>query len=306
MPIQIESEQDVVLDQRELVDENGEPTAEAQILEAFLDGVDFSPIFDMPELQDHIEEVAGYVREVDGELELCEKDDDGAEEATLDFISGEDLADVIDEEDLYGMFAYWANHLPEESLEERTWASVALSMLDEGDVLDEKKKTYKPGYFKKAVRSKATRATAVRQLKAMFYKGVYKYKGKKQAPEYKRRGTAAGQRAYRTMMNKATGKKKHRKNVLAGVGQRKLGGGKARTRTQAIKMLAKAKKGAQPRSKAKAKRMRSLQAGIDKIKTGLYASRDEQPANLSEGARLASGVVKVMADRYNPVTEAAK
>jgi hypothetical protein len=264
-----------------LVKEDGSLTLEGEIISDFLNEVNFDPIFDDSEVREAgLVAVSGAkVVEQHGEFFEAEDDDENAIEATVEAIDPEDMAELVDLDDLAMMFEYYVeNEMPSETLEDKARLATAKAMLD----LDEarpkrtfKKKYGKPGY---------TRAKVNQMLGAMLFKGAINraapgsgYDGgdyKKNPPGYGQ-GTAAGVKKWAKYTGRATGK------VKASI---KAAAKKAGKKATKVGKAAAPKKGAAAKLKGK------------KAKKGkkISASEQQKPAKLTEGANLASKMIGKM------------
>lgn len=290
MPIQIVAESEVELNDQELesllgTDES--PTVEAQILGDFLEDTDFAEVMDTPEVQEFIEE---------------EKEGEGDDAVDVEWLPGEVIAEALDYDDLYASFVYHVNHLmPAETMEDKTRHAVALSMLDEADVLDE----YKKGDFSKLARKGVGgRGLVNRMLGAMVKKGAIRHtksgeKGYKapgaegpasyqKAGTYRKGGTSAGKR-------KVAQFRKSKKSQLATQARKTVGArttvrGKTK-RITAASISAKIK----DIGKVKGKKPAKPQAGVSKSGKKLNASIEGgERSSLDEGVRLTSAMLRAM------------
>jgi len=267
-----------------LVNEEGEPSIEAQVIEAFLDDVEYSPLIDEMLADEDTRELvkvsevhAKPLKGVEGALIVCEEGEEDDEDASLYLlfeVKGSDMAEIIDVDDLYAMFDYHLREeLPEETLEDKIKKAVFGVIDIDEDELDER---FKKGDFRK-IHKAGGKDQVARMLIAMMKKEVIQradspgtgYKGgdyKKQPAGYST-GTPKGKKKYRLYKKKFAAKIKK-----AAVKAKK-----------AIKIAGK---------KAGAKGKKKKAGGKKKV-----AASVEAPAAgtvLSEGASLAGKVLGVM------------
>jgi len=274
-------EQDVDINKL-IFKDDGTLTLEGEILAAFLEDVDFDPIFDDPEVREAalVTSEKKKAVEKDGEFTEAEDGDEKAVEVTVEAIDPEDMAEIVDIEDLAMMFQYHVeNEMPSETLEDKARLAAARDMLD----LDEArpKKTFKKYYGNKA--KGYSRAKVNQMLGAMIFKGAIQraapgagYDGgdyKKQPGGYGQ-GTASGVKKWKKYTGRATGKIKAKVAAAA----KKAG------MSVKAKKAAAAKKGAAAKLKGKkAKKGKKLSAG-----------EQTRPAKLTEGAALSSKMLGKM------------
>lgn len=113
-----------------LEDEDGNPTLEAEVIQGFLDGVDFDELFDVDGVADHLEKSDVYVLDgEDGYVEVEEGTDD-AELAVLEKMPGAVASDIVDMDDMLAMFEFHAvEEMPDETLEDKARRAVAFALL---------------------------------------------------------------------------------------------------------------------------------------------------------------------------------
>jgi hypothetical protein len=270
--VQNEESQDAVDISKLLFKEDGTLTLEGEVLQDFLDDVDFDDVFEDAEVRESgiltIEKKWGI--EADDDVIEAAEGDEGAKEFEVATISGEDFAEVVD---------HVENEMPTETLEEKARKKVAEDILDEA-----KYHPYKKGDFKRIHRAGGA-ALVNRMLGAMLNKqaiqraaggpgtGYKKGDYDKRKPGYGQ-GTATGVRRWKMykMKKKAELTQKEKKTKKAKkVGKRFAK--KAQTKKGAAGKLAKKKTG-----KAK-------------------ISASEEPSGkqiVSEGARLSGKMLGVM------------
>lgn len=275
-----------------LFKEDGSLTLEGEICGTFLNDVDFTAIFDDPEVREAelvTSEEKWFVVK-DGELAEAKEGDEGAELYTIESIDPKVLAQVIDDEDLQAMFEYFVtNEMPNETLEDKARLAAAMQLLDiEEDDVDEAKGPFKKGSFKK-MRKRGQKGVdkVTRMLLAMIHKESIRRvsKGKGYAKgDYKKhpagyaKGTPAGIKKWQKYKGKFKAK------IAKAAKKAKMGGAKM----GAVKK-AGAKKGA-------AKKLAKKGAG--KGKRAVSASEEPRtPVQLTEqqhGAKLAGGMLESM------------
>lgn len=150
-------------DEASLLGEDGEPTLEAAAVARFLGDIDYTDLFDDPDVREYIEEAeavvqvvgdedTGYLLPLDPLMSEEEIDAIPEEElrwVTLETLDGAVAAEFIDEADLYGLFEYHvANELPSETLEDRAVMSLFQDVIDDLDE-DELAALVEKGAFKK-------------------------------------------------------------------------------------------------------------------------------------------------------------
>jgi hypothetical protein len=230
-----------------LVNEDGEPSIEAQVIEEFLGDVEWSPLIDelladeeTRSLVKVSEVYAKPLKGVEGALVVCEDDEKDDEDVSLYLlfeVKGKDMAEVVDVDDLYTMFDYFLREeLPEETLEDKIKKAVfGVIDLDEED-LDER---FKKGDFRKMHKAGAKDQVA-RMLIAMMKKEVINradspgtgYKGGdyKKNPAGYSTGTPKGKKKYRIYKKKFAAKIKKaavKAKKAIKIAGRKAGGGGA-------------------------------------------------------------------------------
>lgn len=133
-----------------LMDEHGKPTMEAEVISDFLHFVEWDAMFEDDELIDVIHERDAFILSIkDGEdFEEVEEGTEGAEKITVLEIDGEDLVQIVDEDDLLSMFGYYVSQLPEDTLEEKARKAVfgALGVDERGMMFGKKYKKGKSGH----------------------------------------------------------------------------------------------------------------------------------------------------------------
>ena len=277
-----------------LFKDDGTLTLEGEIIADFLEDVDLDDVFDDPEVRK-----AGLVRaskvwakfdEEAEEWEEVEKGTEGAEELPFESIDPEDMAELIDLDDLQAMFEYYVeNEMPSETLEDKARLAAARQIVG----LDEwKKKGFKAAYAaagegpaKTAMHSKLNR-----MLGAMIFKKAIKKANKPgtgyDAGDYKKsagwsQGTKAGLKAY----NKATGR-------MAG----KIKAAKRKEKAAAKVTAKQAAKGKRFKKKAATKKGAAAKLSSKKAKKGkaISASATGAVGTLSEGAALSGKMLDKM------------
>ncbi len=206
-----------------LVNEEGEPSIEATVIEEFLGDVEWSPLIDEMLADEETRELvkvsevhAKPLKGVEGALVVCEEDETDDEDASLYLVfevKGSDVAEVVDVDDLYTMFDYFLREeLPEETMEDKIRKAVfGVIDIDEAD-LDER---FKKGDFKK-IHKAGGKDQVARMLIAMLKKEVIQradspgtgYKGgdyKKQPAGYST-GTPKGKKKYKIYKKKFAAK----------------------------------------------------------------------------------------------------
>lgn len=155
-------------------------TLEGQVIRDFVEALDLSDVAEaLSEIADKSE--AKLVEGEDGEITESE---DG-EEHDVETLDGALVAEAIDEEDLFGMFAHYVGNLPESTIEEKTRKAAGAALLGE-EALDE----YVKGEFRKMVKKgPAGRALVNRMLGAMIAKQVIK-RAKAKNPGTPRKGSS--------------------------------------------------------------------------------------------------------------------
>mgnify|MGYP000117907488 CR=1 FL=1 len=324
MPIVIEHVSDDIeqADVDSLYTPDGNLTVEGQLIEDFLNWVDWSPIFEDAYFDaiKYRTTVPADAIDEDGEPAFwsLDENDDGDGLVTIESIVGEDLGDYIDEDDLFESFCYYIENLPEDTLEEKTRKAVGLAMVG----LEESKRfgpravkeiiggvtkvrpasagPY-PGKFKNLLRRKNQAPLAKRQLKAMYYKGVYDYRTRKDGNKrvavvtYKSSGVPAAVKKYnkvKAMMRQSSSLRTARKLAgkdASGETKAKAVAGKATPKVKAVagKATPKVKKTAVKPVKKVAKKGKSVRlAASVGGEGGAYAPS----AGLTEGASLVAGV----------------
>ena len=161
-----------------LVDENGKPTLEGEVIQGFLDFVEWDGLFEDEEFADHIQEREAFIVPTeDGEdFEEVEEGTDGAEKIVVQEIDGEVLAAVVDEEDLVSMFEYYVTHLPEDTLEDKARKAVFGALeIDEELAAEIAERGMMFGKYGKDKKKK--KGTAYEGMHAMMMKKKKKKKG---------------------------------------------------------------------------------------------------------------------------------
>lgn len=144
-PMQKDTEESV---SAHLVDKDGKPTLQAEVIERFLDDVDFNDVFEAlhadPESKGVIESSEGWIK-FDNELNCyveAEKGEEGAELGTIETLTGDVLAETVDMDDMAGMFDF---HMVNEHDHDSLQGKLEATMFDYGANLDE----FSKGDFKK-------------------------------------------------------------------------------------------------------------------------------------------------------------
>jgi hypothetical protein len=301
--------------------EDGELTIEGEIIRDFLEDVDMDALFDVEEAQEHIEVEDGFVVFTDeGYYADAEPDDENGEDAVIETMPGDVVAQVIDMDDLYAMFEYHVvNELPEDSLEEKARKAVALQLIgvdekfgkkkgkkgkgydDDDEDMDEDalEEKFKRGTFvKMSGQGGAPRAMVNRMLGAMMNKEAikrasapgkgYKAPGAAKKGDYRKFpggygvGTPKGIKKWLKYKKTKAAQlaKAAKKTKKAKKVLAAKGGVTAGGKKKKTKKKAQAKKGAKVLAKKK--------GGAKKKKKKLTASDHTTPAaNVSEGAALA-------------------
>ena len=109
-----------------LKDEDGKLTLEGEVIQGFLDFVEWDGLFEDAELADAIQERDAFIIPIeDGEdFEEVEEGTEGAEKIVVQEIDGETLAQLVDEDDLVSMFEFYVQQLPEDTLEDKARKAV--------------------------------------------------------------------------------------------------------------------------------------------------------------------------------------
>ncbi|KKL90914.1 hypothetical protein LCGC14_1899950, partial [marine sediment metagenome] len=182
-----------------LFKEDGSLTLEGEICGTFLDDVDFTAIFDDPEVRaaELVTSEEKWFVVKDGELIEAKEGDEGAELYTIESLDPEILAQVLDDEDLVAMFEYFVtNEMPNETLEDKARLAAAMQLLGiEEDDVDEAKGPFKKGTFKKMHAAGAKDQVArmlIAMLKKESIKRAAKGKGYKGGDYKKAKGYAGG------------------------------------------------------------------------------------------------------------------
>jgi hypothetical protein len=190
---------------------NDELTLEAEATNAFLEAADFSAVFTHPAVKKHIRTAT-------------EETEDGSD--VVEWVPGDIVLQVIDEDDLFEMFVEFVESMPEETLEDVATKSAVMDLLIEKPV--KSKKTWGPNKkksFKKEGKSAKPggRGVQKRMIGAMLGKGIIKRtkKGKGydggdnvKGPGYKSQGTDAGKAAHAIAIKKGKNKKMAKKAAL--------------------------------------------------------------------------------------------
>ncbi len=195
-------ETDVEFDEALIVGEDGQPTLAAETMAVFLEDVDYSALFDDPDLAEGIDRVELAFKESTEEgsnllipvfdKELGEYQWPEAEDAEVPYLAmecrvlpGELVAEVIDMDDLMAMFEHFIvfEH-PVESMVDKAIMAEFADMFDDYEEadLDEAKRPFKKGDFRKGPMSKVSGASSggkkkvhnqrVRMMQAMMKKGA--------------------------------------------------------------------------------------------------------------------------------------
>lgn len=134
-----------------LVDKDGKPTLQAEVIERFIDDVDFDDVFEAlladPETKGVIESAEGWIK-FDAELNCfveAEKGEEGAVLGTIETLTGDVLAETVDMDDMANMFDF---HMVNEHDHDSLQGKLEATMFDYGkdeSSLDE----FNKGDFKK-------------------------------------------------------------------------------------------------------------------------------------------------------------
>jgi hypothetical protein len=258
-----------------LEDANGELTLAGRVLLAFLESVNYDDLLSDPDLVEFVEHktVKGTLDE-DGEEVVA---DEKGEDFTVESMAGADVAEFIDEADLFGMFEFYVQHLPESTVEEKVLKAAGQRLLgqieereddiveaakegDEGAVkLDEAKFNFKKGDFVKIRKGKLKtgngktgKDVVTQMMLAMFHKGAIKRspsKGAYKAPgavvhTWKKdagygEGTASGKAKVAKYKSAKKGQQAKTKKKVKGAAGAEM---KAKAKEKAAKLKAKASK----------------------------------------------------------------
>lgn len=311
MPIEIIATEDAGTDEQSvaaLLEQDGKPTLQAEVLSRFLDEVDFDPVFDAmledEEAREFVETKEGYAK-FDSELDCwveCDEDDEDATLVLIQTIDPEVAEHFVDLNDLAEMFDfYMTNEHNTDTLQGRLEATVlGYESMDEDDLdedeLEEKKKgPFKKGDFRRIHKQPGGPPLVNRMLGAMLNKEAinradepgagYKKGDYKKNPAGYGAGTAKGIKKWKKYKKSKAAKvakaaKKTKKKVS--VGGKKVGG---------VKKKAKAKKGGK-----KAKAAKKAKAKKKKSKKKVASSVEDDGANLNEDTDESN----VRAARFNP------
>lgn len=178
MPIQtVKADQADTGDQQqqldaELFNEDKTLTTVGEVITSFLGEIDFTDFAADPDVVEFVTQQKAFIRERDdGTVEECQAGDDGAIEIVLETIPGIAVAELIDVDDLYGLWAHYVkNELPQESLADKVRLSQVLPYLEEEDLVE-----FKRGEFRKIRKAGAQGKNKVtRMLLAMIHKEAIK------------------------------------------------------------------------------------------------------------------------------------
>lgn len=214
MPIQLvedrhEETRDEQAARLALFDESGELTLAGSVVLEFLEHADFDAVFEHPEAKSYI------VARTDEQME--------EEGAGGDYLPGDVVVQLVDEDDLASMFGHYLSILHERAtaedapLDEKARWAVFAPLFPDIDGLDEK---FKRGAFRKLRKTKGGEDLVNDMLGAMQAKGVVKrskksgggYKGGdwEKGPKYKTGGTAQSKRKAKAIARKKKAKRKQR------------------------------------------------------------------------------------------------
>jgi hypothetical protein len=272
-----------------LVGKDGKPTVEAEVIREFLEFVDWHDIFDSEEAKPYVETstVLALDEEDGDDFVEVEEGTEGAQKLEVETLSGEVVAQLVDEDDLLAMFEHYVAAMPEDTLEDKVRKAAFVDIGE--DAVDEA--PFKKGAFRKM--HKAGGGPQVkRMLMAMMNKEAIRRVPKKSGylkGDYKKDpagyggGTAKGVKRWRTYLAKSKAK--------SAQAAKKAAKGK---RVQA-KFVAKAK--GKPGAKVTVKK------GAPVGKKKLTASQEVSPSNLTEGASMAGSILAIR--KANTVNEDA-
>lgn len=314
MPIELITTEDVGTDEQSvaaLLEQDGKPTLQAEVLERFLSDVDFDDVFEAMLADDEAKEFVTVEEKYgkwDAELACwieCEEGDEGAELIPVQTIDPEVAEHFVDLNDLAEMFDfYMMNEHNDETMQGKLEASIfgysQIEMTEDG--IDEKG-PFKKGDFRKIHKQQGGPEIVNRMLGAMLNKEAIQRAPGGPSTGYKKgdyaknpagygAGTSKGLKKwakYKKSKAAAVAKSAKKTKKKVSVGGKKIGG---------VKKKAKAKKGA-----AAAKKAKGAKAKATKSKKNLAASVEQEGANLSEHESMP-------ATRFNPnvpvVTESTK
>lgn len=132
-----------------LMDEDGKLTLEGEVVQGFLDFVEWDDLFEDDEFAKHIREREAFIVPIDdgADFEEVEEGTEGAEKIIVQEIDGETLAAIVDEDDLVSMFGYYVQHLPEDTLEDKARKAVFGALeIDEELAAEIAERGMMPGY----------------------------------------------------------------------------------------------------------------------------------------------------------------
>lgn len=299
-----------------LVDKNGNPTLEACVIEDFLDEVDFDDLFDHEDVREFVETAKLKVVEVDGEL----FEDDEGEEVEVEILTGDVIAEAVDEDDLLNMFEHYVKHLPTDTLEDKARKAVWGKYLGE-KALDE----FQKGAFKRIGGGPGTAVQSM--MLAMLHKQAIKRakaapvstkskttasppgtgrkgQGDKGSGYQKAPGYGPGTSGGKLKVNKYKGTKKGALARASKKRQTKFGRklkaiAKGGEKLGAPKPGSREKTGPGKIPMAKSKKKKSLAASYNGATNNLNEAQQHQtnPNRLDEGPRLTGAILGKMAGR---------
>jgi len=272
-----------------LVNEEGNPSIEAQVISAFLGEVEWSGLMDelladeetrgLIKISEAKAKPIAGVEEDDtreGSVVICDEDDADGEFYVVYEMSGETAAEYVDVDDLVEMFDYHlSNELPQDTLEDKLrLAAFGVIEIDEDD-LDER---FKKGDFRK-IHKAGGKDQVARMLIAMMKKEVIN-RADKAGTGYKGGDYKKNPAGYST--GTAKGKKKvkmYKKKFAAKIAQT------AKKAKKAIKIAGKKGKAG-----AKGGGKKQIAASVE----GPAATPLQEGTRLSEGASIAAATLKTM------------
>lgn len=219
MPVTLITESQVD-EQVDLLTQDGELTLEAQAISGFLTHADFSDVFDNPAAAPHVVEFDASGKLVSGDKAIAGRVLEGVELDDVlngdpaQFMLGEHVVALVDQDDLVAMFEHYVDSLPDGTLEEKAMLAAV------GNLFGITEKFARGSFRKMAGKGKVGHAKVARMMLAMLKKGAIK-RTKDSKGGYMSGGYDKGKAYKKAAMVKAADKQKIAKYKKANVGKQK-------------------------------------------------------------------------------------
>jgi hypothetical protein len=232
MPVTLITESNVDASDVDLLTQDGELTLEAQAINGFLTHADFSDVFANPASAPHVVEFDASGKLVKGDKALAQRVVEGIDSLddlldgnAAEFLLGEHVAALVDQNDLVAMFEHYVDTLPDGTLEEKAMLAAV------GNLFGITEKFARGSFRKMASKGKPGHAKVARMMLAMLNKGAIK-RSKDGEGGYMGGGYEKGTAYKKSSMVKAAAKQKIAKYKKANVAKQKKAAMAARVKVK--------------------------------------------------------------------------